>query len=103
MDKELSRDYNVADFNTDGDWRFEYAKKDCIFIHTLYWIDTIIAFIAAYALCPSDPTQIKFILGMPLWFVASAGICCVGFIIAIIYFVMTKQFTFTPRMEEAEQ
>lgn len=97
MDENFRRDYNVDDYKNEDDPRFDFARRDCIFAQVLYFSTLIIGFALAYALCPDDASQLTYVFGFPMWFVAGAAVFAIAPIIAIVYFLKSRRFSLDPK------
>jgi uncharacterized membrane protein YhdT len=95
-----STDYDVKEI-TNYDRRFEAGKKDAIFFHGLGLIATILATICMYTFGTGDPANMRYFLGMPLWFSGAVVIYLVMFIIGITY--LTKWEMFSLKAKELEK
>lgn len=94
-----STDYEIDQIKND-DRRFTASKKDAVFFHLLGIISVIIASIWMFALGSCDPSEMIFVLGLPLWFVGAVAIYLVMFVIGMVYLGKWEEFPFTASEEE---
>lgn len=79
------------------DYRFEAAKKDAIFLHSLGLLFTLVATIWIYAFGSCEPSQQTYFLGFPLWFSGATIIYGVMFVIGMTYIWKWETFPLTAR------
>lgn len=103
MDKEFvnldSTDYEIDEIKN-VDRRFETGCKDCKFFHILGVVTCIIANIFMYVFGCCDPAEMKYFLGLPLWFSGGIIIYLVMFVIGMVYMYKWEDFPFTAREKE---
>ena len=97
-----STDYD-SDKITNYDRRFEQGKKDCAFFHILGVVSVVVATIFMYAFGCTDPSEMKYLFGMPLWFTGVVIIYLVMFVIGIVYMSKWEEFPFTAREEKKKK
>lgn len=83
------------------DKRFKVAKKEALIGIALVILNFIWWFGFAYGFGSEDPTQYKYIFGLPEWFFYS---CVLGFIVMSLVITFAVKFFFTdvPFEDEAE-
>lgn len=86
------KDYDV-DAITNYDSRLEEGKKDTIFLHVLGLVATIAATIWMYSLGTGDPTQMTYLLGLPLWVSGAILIYLAMFVIGMVYIYRWKDLS----------
>ena len=82
---------------TNYDRRFEQGKKDCAFFHILGVVSVVVATIFMYTFGCTDPSEMKYLFGMPLWFTGVVIIFLAMFVIGIVYMSKWEEFPFTAR------
>ena len=90
------KDYDV-DAISNYDARLEEGKKDTIFLHVLGLVATIAATIWMYSLGTGDPTQMTYLLGLPLWVSGATLIYLAMFVIGMTYIYRWKTISFEAR------
>lgn len=80
------------------DERMEKGKKDAVFFHVLGWIFTIVATVWMYVFGCSDPAQMTYFLGMPIWISGAIVIYLIMFVVGMIYVAKRKEFPLTARI-----
>lgn len=85
-----------------GDKRFKVAHKEAKIGIALVIFNFIWWFGFAYGLGSGDPTEYRYIFGLPEWFFYS---CVLGFIVVSILVILAVKFLFTevPFDDEEEE
>ena len=94
-----STDYDVSQVGK-FDGRMEKGRKDAIFFHILGWVFTIAATIWMYVFGCSDPAEMKYFLGMPLWISGAIVIYLIMFVIGMVYVSKWEEFPLTAKIHK---
>lgn len=94
-------DYDIDEITND-DRRFVAGRKDAVFFHVLGIAAVLLASVWMYCFGCCDPSEMKFLLGMPLWFTGAVIIYLVMFAIGMVYLHKWEEFSFTAREEKKE-
>ncbi len=81
----------------DLDRRLEAGRKDATVFHGLGVGATVIATIWMYTFGTGDPSQMKYLLGMPMWISGAILIYLAMFVIGMIYISRWEEFPLTGR------
>lgn len=76
-------DYDVNEIVEDI--RLSQARKEMLITQIVGTTVIILSVAIAYILGKGDPTGYTFIMGYPVWYVVSVGVCFCGTIFALIF------------------
>lgn len=85
MDKEFDTNYDVKEYAQMDDRRFVLARKEAVFAQSLIIGAILLAYFFAYTLCPKDMSQLTYVFGFPLWFVAASAVFVAAFAVMVVY------------------
>ena len=101
LKKKLEMDLESTDYDIEKidklDYRMEAGKKDALVFHGLGISAAIIATIWMYIFGSGNPTEMKYLLGMPIWISGAIIIYIIMLITGMTYLFLWDEFSLEAR------
>lgn len=97
-----STTYDVSEISN-YDRRMEAGKRDAIFFHTIGMVATVVATVIMYVYGCAEPSEMKFLFGMPLWWMAGVLIYLAMYVVGNLYVIFSPTYSLAAREGEGDE